>query len=139
MKFKEDTSVQTLQHIPCFKDTTIEAHRVIRSGGIFANYSLNCPSLIKNIYRILGKHYHINGNIGMLYLWRASEEQKLIIEEVFSNKVTSRFTYLLLHPEFKITFTGNRNVFGTLDSMLSSNNSLLSVIARQQSHHTTKQ
>ena len=43
-------SVQALQHIPNYKTVINEAFRVLKNGGIFANYSLNIQWPIKMLY-----------------------------------------------------------------------------------------
>lgn len=133
-------SVQTLQHIPNFEKAAKEAWRVLKAGGIFANYSLNTPYFVRVIYRIMGRHYHVSGQIpGAIYLARASNEQLKIVEEIFSNDVTQRFTEILFKPEFKITSPGKKNsIMGKIDSFFSGNSGTFSWIARQQSFHTYK-
>jgi ubiquinone/menaquinone biosynthesis C-methylase UbiE len=51
-------SVQVFQHIPDFGRACREAHRVLRSGGRFATYSLHITPLNRAIYHLLGKPYH---------------------------------------------------------------------------------
>ena len=68
-------SVQTLQHIPNFKKTILEAHRVLKKDGLFANYSLNNQFVIRFIYKLLGREYIVQGNSPRFYLSRASQEQ----------------------------------------------------------------
>lgn len=133
-------SVQTLQHIPDFESTIREAFRVLKSGGIFANYSLNIQSIFRLFYRLLGKNYHIEGYIpGRFYLARASSGQIDIIKSVFSGKVTKRYSEILFKPEIKMSFSGRENsITGIMDSRLSNSIGLFSGLARQQSFHTKK-
>jgi len=133
-------SVQTLQHIPSFIKAVKEARRVLKYGGVFASYSLNKSLLMKTLYRILGKSYHIKGVVpDMFYLARASTEQAIAIAEIFSNKVIKRYSEVLFQPEIKINFPGKeRSIIGRIDSMLSANNNIFSLLARQQSYHTVK-
>lgn len=130
-------SVQALQHIPDFNKAVCEAHRVLKKGGIFANYSLNNQFIIRVIYRIIGKKYHTEGVIpGLYYLARASDKQIKIIYEVFSNTITKRFTEILFQA---IGSSGKeRSLIGKIDSMLSSDSAIFSAIANQQSYHTVK-
>lgn len=130
-------SVQALQHIPNFKKAIYEAYRVLKRGGIFANYSWNNQLLIRLIYGLIGKKYHIEGEIpGSYYLARASNKQRRLISEVFSNTVERRFTEIIFPL---INSSGKeKSLIGKIDSMLSSNNFLFSIIANQQSYHTVK-
>ena len=134
-------SVQTLQHIPNFEKAVKEAWRILAPSGMFANYSLNIQSVAKFVYRVMGKHYHIAGQIpGTFYFDRASSEQLKTIEEIFDNDVQQRFTEILFNPDFKITSPGKENsILGKLDAFLfSSNSRIFSSIARQRSFHTCK-
>lgn len=145
LKFEENTfdgwwSVQALQHIPNFKKAVSEAWRVLKPGGIFANYSFNDPALTKLIYLMMGKHYHIRGNIPeQFYLERASKQQLEQIEEIFKNKCKKRYSEIFFTPDLKIKFPGKENsIVGKIDSYLSMNLPLFSWIANQQSFHTSK-
>ena len=133
-------SVQTLQHIPDFNKAVYEANRVLKLGGVFANYSLNIQSLIKFLFKVMGKSYHIKGQIqGSFYLCRASEKQYAKISEIFSNDVKKRYTEILFNPGIKLKFAGKEGSFaGKIDCLLSSNSHIFSSIARQLSFHTTK-
>ena len=70
-------SVQTLQHIPSFKKSILEANRVLKKNGLFASYSLNNAFIIRFIYKLLGKEYQVKGNFSGYYLEKASQEQKM--------------------------------------------------------------
>ena len=132
-------SVQTLQHIPDFRKAICEACRILRPGGVFANYSLNNQSLVRFIYKVFGRQYHIKGNIPKaFYLARASSVQYDQIRELFSNDVYVRYTEVLFSPELGFRNCGENSILGTLDRHLSSNLKLLSSIARQKSYHTVK-
>ena len=50
-------SVQATQHIPSLELVYREAYRVLKIGGLFADYNLNHSNLTKFIYRFLGKKY----------------------------------------------------------------------------------
>ena len=54
-------TVQAFQHIPEFNKAVNEVYRVLLRGGIFINYSLNRAYAMALIYKIFGKHYHIEG------------------------------------------------------------------------------
>lgn len=143
--FEENTfdgywSVQTLQHVPNFYVAVKEAHRVLKPGGIFANYSLNNSSIIRFIYFLLGKCYHIEGRKeGSFYLSRGSVEQITKIQEIFSNFVEVRYSEILFTRDLGLCFPGKENsIIGRLDSLLSNNKKRFSSFARQQSYHTIK-
>ena len=132
-------SVQTLQHIPNFKKTILEAYRVLKKDGLFANYSLNNQFVIRFIYKLLGREYIVQGNSTHFYLSRASQEQKDVVSEVFEQDVQLRHSEIIFKPELKISFSGKeKSIFGVLDSYLSNNVGFLSSIARQQSYHVYK-
>lgn len=133
-------SVQMLQHIPNFKKAITEACRVLKPGGVFANYSLNNQALVRFIYKIMGKYYHIKGEIpGRYYLLRASIEECNAIKEAFSANIKRRFCEVFFQPELRIRFPGKeKSIIGKIDSFLSLDVPLLSWIARQRSLHTTK-
>ena len=132
-------SVQTLQHIPNFKKTILEAYRVLKKDGLFANYSLNNQFVIRFIYKLLGREYIVQGNSTHFYLSRASQEQKDVVSEVFEQDVQIRHSEIIFKPELKISFSGReKSIFGVLDSYLSNNVGFLSSIARQQSYHVYK-
>jgi ubiquinone/menaquinone biosynthesis C-methylase UbiE len=133
-------SVQTLQHIPNFEQAISESHRVLKSSGIFANYSLNNQLLIRMIYKIFNKHYPIDETIpGKFYLCRASQKQKNIISQIYGGTVAVRYSEILFSSELGISFMGReKSLVGRLDSWLSSGNKVFSIIARQMSFHTQK-
>lgn len=133
-------SVQTLQHISDFSRTIVEAYRILKPHGVFSNYSLNNQYLFHLIYWIFGKKYHVCGDRpSSYYLCRASKEQLAIIEKVFKNKCHRKFSEILFYPDLKLTFSGKENsLVGRIDSLLSSDFSFFSVIARQQSFHISK-
>jgi ubiquinone/menaquinone biosynthesis C-methylase UbiE len=132
-------SVQTLQHIPDFKKAVREALRILKPGGAFANYSLNNQALVRFIYNLMGKKYHVKGNVpGTFHLDLASVVQREQIREVFSNEVRVRYSEVLFSPELGFAGCGKSSFLGRTDRCLSSNSKVLSWIARQQSYHTVK-
>ena len=133
-------SVQTLQHIPNFNKTVQEAHRVLKSGGVFASYSLNIQMPVVCLYNLLGKPYHYEGPInGIYYLARASKKQLEAVRSIFGNRASVRYTEILFQPELKTHYFGRENsLFGKVDACLSASSPLFSLIARQSSYHTLK-
>ncbi len=133
-------TVQTFQHIPAYDKAVVEAYRVLKGGGLFANYSLNVQAHIRGIKRMLGKDYPISGWVeGSYWLARASLEQKLQIEEIFGNAVTERWSEILYSPELHFTAPGKEGSWlGKLDALLSNNAGILRWLARQHSFHCQK-
>ncbi len=132
-------SVQTFQHIPDFSRAVNEAHRVLKSGGVFSNYSLNNNRLVNLVYNLVNLKYHVKGQVaGSFYLARASEEQKIIISNVFQNDVKSRYSEILFEPDLKLKNGKENSLVAKFDSMLSMDYPLFSKIARQQSFSTIK-
>lgn len=133
-------SVQTLQHIPNFKKTILEANRVLKKGGLFATYSLNNQFIIRFIYKFLGKEYQVKGNFPKYYLSRACQEQKNVVGEIFKERFHTRYSEIIFKPELKVSFSGKENsIFGILDSYLSNNFGFFSSVARQCSYHAYKE
>lgn len=135
-------TVQTFQHIPDFSKAVSEAYRVLRPGGYFANYSLHITPLNRIIYRLLGKHFHIKGEVpGSYYLERANEEQRSLISVIFGRSSTSdRYTECLFHPDLKLGFTGKLNsYFSGLDIFLGKFPAIARFIARQRVFQAKKQ
>ena len=56
-------SVQATQHIPSLELVYREVYRVLKSGGLFADYNLNNSNLTKFIYVVLGKKYIVEGTV----------------------------------------------------------------------------
>lgn len=133
-------SVQTLQHIPNFKIVVAEAHRVLKVGASFANYSLNYLPIFKFFKHIFGKDYSRSSKIqGSYWLFYASNEQKEAIEVVFSNNVIVRFTEIIYTPELRFFAPGTRNsLLGKVDAKLSNKYGFLRHVSRQCSFHTFK-
>jgi ubiquinone/menaquinone biosynthesis C-methylase UbiE len=133
-------TVQTFQHIPDFEKAVAEAYRVLKSGGVFANYSLNVQPPIRWIRRLLGKGYLTKGWVeGSFWLARASEDQKRSIAAIFGSTVSDRWSEILYSPELRFTFPGKPGgVLGKLDTLLSNNTGILGWFARQRSFHCQK-
>ena len=133
-------TVQSFQHIPDFSRACGEAHRALKPGGRFANYSLHATPLTRALFRLLGKNFHAEGMLeGAFHLNRANDRQAKIIEEIFGGKVISRYTECLFHPDLRVTFSGRLgSLFGRLDARLSDLPWLGRWIARQRSFEATK-
>jgi len=134
-------TVQTFQHIPDFKKALLESFRVLKPhSGLFVNYSLNVQPPLRWLYHLFGKSYIIKGEVsGAFWLARASEEQKIFIEEVFGSKVSERWSEILFTPELHLLLPGRAGSWlGQLDSFLSNNFRFLRYLARQHSFHCRK-
>jgi len=133
-------TVQTFQHIRDFDRACREAWRVLKPGGKFINYSLHAPLLLRILYRIWGKKFHLWGEVpNRFYLRRADEEQKSIVEQIFQKPVRERFTECIFHPDLRFTRSGKEGSWlGALDAQLSAFPLLGSLIARQKSFFVVK-
>lgn len=133
-------TVQTIQHIPDISLTLHEAYRTLKFGGIYVNYSLNNSMLMKFIYSLFKKKYVIDGYIdNRFYLRRAGDKEKNIVEKIFRNKVHERFTEIIFKPEFKFAAPGkSESLLGWIDTSLSTNTSIFSMLYRQRAIQTTK-
>jgi ubiquinone/menaquinone biosynthesis C-methylase UbiE len=133
-------TVQTFQHIPDFEKAVSEACRVLKKGGVFANYSLNIQPPIRWLKCLLGRDYLTKGWAkGMFWLSRASQEQKACIEDVFDNVVYERWCEILYSPELHFIVPGKvGSMLGKFDALLSNNVGFLGWFARQRSFHCEK-
>jgi ubiquinone/menaquinone biosynthesis C-methylase UbiE len=133
-------TVQTFQHIPAYEKAASEAFRVLKSGGIFANYSLNVQASIKAIKWVLGKDYHTYGWVdGNFFFARASLKQTQQIEAIFGCKVRQRWSEIIFNPELHFSTPGREGSWlGRLDALLSNDVGFLRWFARQHSFHCQK-
>lgn len=134
-------TVQVFQHIPEFELACREAHRLLKKGGRFINYSLQSTPLNRAVHRLLGKNYHEEGMLGeQLYLKRAGDDQRQLIERIFNGgEVTERYSECIFHPDLKLVFTGKPgNVIGRMDARLSDSVWLGRWIGRQRSFEAIK-
>ena len=133
-------TVQTFQHIPSFEKAVAEAYRVLKSGGLFANYSLNVQPHVRWLCHLFGRAYVIEGSVdGAFWLARASADQKRTIETVFGSAVSERWSEILFSPELRFSAPGKEgNSLGRLDALLSNNIGFLGWFARQRSFHCEK-
>lgn len=133
-------SVQTLQHIPSYELAIRNIYSLLKKGGSLNTYSLNIQPPIKFVYDLMGKNYHIKGNVdGMYYLERASKTQLEIIEKVFRSPVITRWTEIIFSPEIFFSRPGRKgSILGKLDARLTGYGNMLAWLARQKSYHCTK-
>jgi ubiquinone/menaquinone biosynthesis C-methylase UbiE len=133
-------TVQVFQHIPKFEDACFEAFRVLSPHGIFMCFSLQVVPLVYLLYRLLGRNYHIEGEVsGLFYLARANLRQRKIISKIFGGNVTERYSEHLFNPELKLTFSGReRSIIGRLDAYLGRFPIVGRWIARQRSYEVYK-
>ena len=133
-------TVQTFQHIPSFDKAVAEAYRVLKSGGLFANYSLNVQPHVRWLCHLLGRAYVTEGSVeGAFWLARASVAQKRTIETVFGSVVSERWSEILYSPELRFSAPGKEgSSLGRLDVLLSNNTGFLGWFARQRSFHCEK-
>ena len=133
-------TVQAFQHIPAYDKAVAEAYRVLKKGGLFANYSLNVQGHIRGIKHMLGKDYPIESWVdGNFWLARASIEQKRQVESIFQNAITERWSEILYSPELHFFSPGREGSWlGKLDAMLSNNIGFLRYFASQHSFHSQK-
>ena len=137
-------SVQALQHVVSFEKALNEGRRVLKQGGIFANYSLNDATFIRWIYRMMRRPYCRKGLVeGAFFLARASREQKQMIESIFQTEVHERLSEILYKPELRLYFSGRESSWlGQVDAQLSGaprRFDLKGMLARQRSFHCQKQ
>ena len=131
-------SVQTLQHIPDFVKCIEESSRVLKDEGIFLNFSLNHAKAIEKLYRLLGKSYVVEGQIGEFYMSRATSKQAALIEKIFGKPLRRRFTEVLFHPDLRLKTGEEKSLWGKLDAQIGVGPALLGWIARQQTFETFK-
>jgi len=133
-------TVQIFQNIPVYDRAVTEAFRILKMGGVFANYSLNVQVHIRGIKRMLGKCYPIENWVeGRFWLARASLKQKQSIETIFGNAVTERWSEILYSPELQFFAPGKAGSWlGKSDALLSNNVGFLRWFASQHSFHCQK-
>lgn len=133
-------TVQVFQHIPDFARACSEAHRVLRPGGRFANYSLHITPLYRLACKVLGKPFHVEGMVkGAFYLARASDAQRDAVRGIFGGPVNERYTEYLFHTGLRMGSSGAcGSLFGRLDAALSDAPLLGKLIGRQRSFEAIK-
>jgi ubiquinone/menaquinone biosynthesis C-methylase UbiE len=133
-------TVQTFQHIPDFRQAVSEACRVLKPGSSFACYSLNIQPPIQLLYKILGKQYVVEGQLGDLFwLARASDRQKQEIAGIFRSRVIERWTEIIYSPELRFSTPGRLgSILGEVDARISNYSGWFRWLARQHSFHCVK-
>ena len=126
-------TVQVFQHIPDFEQACKEAHRVLKPGGWFTNHSLHATPFNRVIYRLLRKHYHLDGiRKNQFHLTRANDGQRRILDGIFVEG-RDRYTECLFHPDLKFHWAGRHNSFlGIFDAQLGDLPWLGKWVARQR-------
>lgn len=145
LKFKANCfdgvwSVQTTQHIPNYDKVCSEVYRVLKDKGIFSDYGLNNALIVRIIYNLFGKKYHLDGKIlDKFYLRRVNNDVFNILKKVFKNNISIRYTELLFTPDIGLSLGGKEKSFiGKIDSYISGKGWIRKLIARQCSTHATK-
>ncbi len=98
-------SVQMLQHLQPVKRIAAfrEILRIQKSGAGFYIAWLRSVPFLKFIYSILGKDYHLKGDIkgGRMFLQRFDEEIESEMKNIFTNYYLE-YSETLFHPELKL-------------------------------------
>lgn len=134
-------TVQCLQHIEKFESAILESYRVMKPGALFGNYSLNIQPQVKFIKELLGKTYVTDGRImaGQLWLSRASERQKVLLEKLFQSEVCERWSEYLFSPALGLNSPGEEGHWlGWWDLKLTNKRGFLRWLARQHSFNVMK-
>jgi len=126
--------------IPDFPRACREAHRVLRSGGRLALYSLHATPFNRMVYWLFRKRYHRDGMLeNAFHLSRATDAQRQIVADIFGKEVEDRYTECLFQPELRLTVTGREgNLLGRLDALLGDFPFLGRWIAHQRSFEVLK-
>ena len=133
-------SVQVLQHIPDFEGAVREAHRVLKRGGWFSNYSLHATPINRLAFFVARRRYHMEGHhpSGFM-LTRASDAQRRLVADVFGAPVLDRYTEVLFNPELRLLgSTRAGSLLGRLDARLASLPLIPRLLARQRAFTVRK-
>jgi len=133
-------SVQTTQHIPNFLSVCTETFRVLKKNGIYWDYGLNNAFLIRQVFNLFRKPYHLNGEVaGAFFLRRVNKGVLESVTKTFKNKPNVRYSEILFTPEFRLPLGGREKSFiGRIDSFFSSKLKFWRLLARQCSFHVEK-
>jgi len=145
LEFEENTfdgvwSVQTTQHIPDFKSSCVEIYRVLKKKGIYWDYGENNASLIRLVYRLFRKTYHLDGVIdGRFFLRRMNDSVVRIVRETFHSEPVVGYSEILFTPDLGLPIGGKESSFlGNLDSNFTGKFFMLRFVARQCGFHVQK-
>ena len=127
-------------HIPRFDRACAGAHRVLKRGGRFANYSLHATPFNRAVYRVMSRRFHTDGMVqNLFHLTRASDHKCDVIAAIIGGAVGERYTECVFHPDLRLVFTGRENSrVGRLDARLGDAPWVGRWIARQRSMEATK-
>ena len=133
-------SVQTTQHIPDFDIACLEAFRVLKTKGIYWDYGLNNATLVRLVYNLFRKTYHLDGVIeGKFFLRRINDDVIKIAKDIFHSEPVVEYSEVLFKPDFGFPIGGKENsLLGMFDSIFTGNFFLLKFFARQCSFHFVK-
>lgn len=133
-------SVQTTQHIPDFDIACLEVFRVLKSKGIYWDYGLNNATLVRLVYQLFGKTYHLDGVIdGKFFLRRINESVIKTVTDTFHSEPSVRYSEVLFTPDWGFPIGGKeKSLLGRLDSLLTGKLFLWRFVARQCSFHVQK-
>ena len=133
-------SVQTTQHIPDFSVACAEACRVLKKKGIYWDYGLNNATLVRLVYNLFRKTYHLDGVIeGRFFLRRVNNSVIRVVKDTFHAEPVIGYSEILFSPDLGLPIGGKENsLFGKVDRNLTGGFSLLKLVARQCSFHVRK-
>ena len=133
-------SVQTTQHIPDFSSSCAEIYRVLKTKGIYWDYGLNNATLIRLVYKLFRKTYHLDGVIdGRFFLRRVNNSVTRIVEGTFHSEPVAGYSEILFTPDLGLPIGGKENAsLGKLDSNLTTKFFMMKFVARQCSFHVQK-
>ncbi len=140
MVFDAVWSVQTIQHIPDYKSVFREVYRVLKHKGHFWDYNLNNATLVRLIYLLFKKNYHLNGTIPNSFFLRRINEQVLVdLRNIFNKNFMVRYTEIIFTPDLGLALGGKPNSsIGWLDAKMGGSASFKKLFARQCSTHIEK-
>ena len=115
-------SVQTIQHIPDIESCYNEIYRVLKSGGVFYDYSFNNSLMWRLLYGMFGRAYQTDGNVPEDLTCDEVVKRLNRFENVFATVAEERYSEVLFSPEILLPIGGAENsVLGVIDSKISGN------------------